>query len=129
MNHELKKTINDLRTEVEQAWKKLDLEQKLQQAAELEDAVAEPEIWLNPDEARTKNETLAHLNDEIEPWKILRAQVDDLDELLNLGGEDLATELEEQLQALKDQLQELKKPYVSPESMIAAMLFCALPLE
>ena len=109
MNHELKKTINDLRTEVEQAWKKLDLEQKLQQAAELEAAVAEPEIWLNPDEARTKNETLAHLNDEIEPWKILRAQVDDLDELLNLGGEDLATELEEQLQALKDQLQELKK--------------------
>lgn len=109
MNHELNKNLQTLQSEIEQAWGKLHIDQKIQQANELEAAVAKPEIWLNPEEARTKNETLSHLNDEIEPWKLLRAQANDLDELLALGEDDLADELTAQLQALRDHLQELKK--------------------
>jgi len=109
MNYDLKKNLNNLQDEVSQAWKKLDLDQKIQEADELESAVSEPEIWLNPDEARVKNEELAHLNDEIEPWKILRMQVNDLEELLDLGGDDLDEELNEQIQALDRKLQDLKK--------------------
>ena len=109
MNYDLKKTLQSLQEEVNQAWEKLELDQKIRKASELESVVSEPEIWLNPDEARAKNEELAHLNDEIEPWKLLRTQVNDLEELLTLGGDDLVEEMSEQLQALNQKLQELKK--------------------
>lgn len=109
MNHELKKRLAKLRTEVEQAWTKLDLDQKITAANQLEELVADPEIWLDPENARAKNTELAHLNAEIEPWKLLRLQVNDLDELLDLGDDSLDAELAEQLSALEAEFQDLQK--------------------
>lgn len=109
MNSDLEKRLESLKSEVEQAWQKLDLDQKIQTAEKLEIAVADPEIWLNPNNAKAQNAELAHLNDEIQPWKLLRLQVQDLREILELGDAELSAELSDQLKALETKLQELKK--------------------
>lgn len=103
------KKLQHLQSDLEQSWNKLDLNAKLSRITELEQAVAEPEIWLNPDNAREKNSELAHLNNEVEPWRLLRTQISDLGELLELGDTGLADELAEQVDLLEQQLNELKK--------------------
>lgn len=103
------KKLQQLQAELHTAWAKLDLDAKIQHADELEQVVAEPEIWLDPENARAKNAELAHLNDEITPWRLLDAQLHDLGELLELGDSGLADELAEQINLLDVQLQELKK--------------------
>lgn len=103
------KQLSQLRSELAHAWQKLQLEAKITQAAELEAQAAEPELWLNPENAKQVNEKLSHLSAEIEPWKLLRAQLNDLDELLQLAGEDLDDEIHDQLDAIAQKLTTLKK--------------------
>lgn len=107
-NHILAKRLEQLRTEVAKAWRQLQLDEKAQQIAQLEAAVANPEIWTDPDYAREQNENLAHLSDEVQPWKLLQIQVNDLSELIELDDPSLATEIETQLGACEQTLQELK---------------------
>lgn len=103
------KKLTDLRAELHQAWTKLDLDAKLAQVAQLEAEVAEPELWLNPDDARQKNTQLARLKAETSAWELLRAQITDVEELLTLADDDLAEELNMQIDALEAQLANLKK--------------------
>lgn len=109
MSSSLQTQLNLLQQDLEQTWSRLDLDQKLAELAKLEAEVAEPEIWLRPDHARAQNEKLARLGDEVQPWKLLRVQLTDLGELINLDDQDLSQELEEQLLALQNNLSELKK--------------------
>ncbi len=103
------KKLQQLYDDLNVAWSKLNLDTKIVRISELEQAVAEPEIWLNPDNARDKNTELARLNDEVHPWQVLKAQINDLGELLELGDTGLVDELTEQVNLLEQQLQELKK--------------------
>ncbi len=105
----LQKDLKKLQQELQSAWQKLNIEQKILSAKELEAEVAEPEIWLNPENARQKNEQLARLSGEIEPWKLLKTQITDLDELLAISDQDLQSELAEQLKIINAQLQKLKQ--------------------
>ena len=81
----------------------------IDQIKKLENEVAEPEIWTNPENARNKNEELAHLNNEVEPWKTLKTQLKDINELFGLAESDLESELKEQIDALENELTSLKK--------------------
>lgn len=101
--------ITNLQSELQETWQKLDINQKLSRIAELEQAVAEPELWLNPEDAKQKNEELAHLSDEVAPWKLLKTQLEDLGELIELGDPELNDELGSQIEASAKQLEELKK--------------------
>ena len=105
----LQKDLKKLQQELQSAWQKLNIEQKILSTKELEAEVAEPEIWLNPENARQKNEQLARLSGEIEPWKLLKTQITDLDELLAISDQDLQSELAEQLKIINAQLQKLKQ--------------------
>ena len=107
--HDLQKKLDILSSDFLSAWQKLDIDAKLSQIAILEREVSEPEIWLNPDNARQKNEELSRLSSETEPWLLLQTQLSDIGELLNLGGEDLLDELSEQVSALEKSLINLKK--------------------
>lgn len=109
MAENLQKRLENLRSELNQAWQRLQIDHKLQEANALETEVAAPEIWLNPDHAREQHQKLARLSDEIEPWKLLKVQIDDLLDILALGDDDLAAELEEQITNLENNLAELKK--------------------
>ena len=109
MPNPLQNRLASLQQELDNSWSRLNLDEKLAEVERLEAEVAEPEIWLNPDHARVQNEKLAHLSDEVQPWKLLKVQLSDLNELIALGDPDLNQELEEQLSALENNLLEFKK--------------------
>lgn len=101
--------LHQLQQEVEAAWQKLALDQKNQEIAVLEAEVAEPEIWLQPESAKLKHEQLARLTEIVQPWKLLKTQLTDLEELLELADDDLWQELTEQLHILAQNFSDLKK--------------------
>lgn len=105
----LENRLQKLQQEFDDSWTRLELDQKLAEAKQLETAVAEPEIWLDPEHARIQNEKLARLSDEIQPWNLLKVQLGDLSELIALGDPELNQELEGQIIALEENLQNLKK--------------------
>lgn len=109
MSNPLAKRLDQLRQEITQAWQKLQLDQKSQEIAKLESEVTDPNIWSNPDYARQQNEALARLTDEVQPWKLLKLQAEDLSELINLADSSLSDELDSQLTASEQDLQQLKQ--------------------
>ena len=106
---ELRKQLATLETNVQDSWTKLELDAKLQTLKTLEQEIAKPELWNNPENAKRKNADFAHLNDEVAPWTLLKAQIEDLQGLIDLGGEDLREEIAGQLAAMTESYNQLKK--------------------
>ena len=75
------------------AYEKLKIDDKLEQIAKLEKEVAEPEIWRNVEEASNKNQELSKLNDEVQPWRLLKTQIEDLKELTEMSDDSLKDEI------------------------------------
>ena len=106
---DLKKQLASLKQALTDSWAKLSLDQKLAELQSLEQEISQPELWNNPENAKAKNEAFAHLNAEIEPWQLLKTQVEDLDGLIDLGGEDLREEIAAQISAIQENYAKLKK--------------------
>ncbi len=106
---DFQKRLDYLQSELAKAWTKLQLDDKIQQISTLEAEVNDPDIWRNPDHARKQNETLARLNDEVQPWRLLKVQCEDLVELLELNDPSILTEFEAQLTASEQQFEHLKQ--------------------
>lgn len=109
MAEKLNLRLESLKEELQGAWQKLKVDQKAQQISELEQITADPEIWHNPEYAKTQNELLARLTDEVQPWQLLKVQIDDLVDLIALDDKSLNEEIEEQISTLQDNLNSLKK--------------------
>ena len=106
---ELQKRLLNLKEEFLGTYEKLSIDEKLAAVAELEKEVAEPEIWRDVEKATAKNQELAKLNDEVQPWVLLKAQIEDMGELITMADEDLKDEMTEQMAAMEQDLAELKK--------------------
>ncbi len=106
---ELQKRLENLRAAFETIWQKLKVDERLEQLKQLEDEVAVPEIWNNPDVAREKTTKVAQLHDELDPWTLLKTQINDLSELMQLGDESLTEEFSEQLDAMEQNLESLRQ--------------------
>ena len=105
----LKARVADILNELEKASLKLDLENKRNQITELETEISNPEIWLNPKNAQEKVKKLADLKKVIHPWVVLKTQIEDISELIDLGGYDLFDEFESQIQQFESDFLELRK--------------------
>lgn len=103
------KRLQALQTDFQNSWQKLDLDTQLTELHSLEQAAAEPELWLNPERAKSVHTALSRQTAETEPWVLLKTQLDDLGELLSLDQGDLTTELDAQLTTLEQTYQDLKK--------------------
>ncbi|MBR3230452.1 peptide chain release factor 2 [Candidatus Saccharibacteria bacterium] len=106
---ELQKQLGVLKEDFLKVYQKLQISDKLLKIAELEKEVAEPEIWKNVEVATAKNQELAKLQDETQPWELLKTQINDLGELIELSDEDLKAEIGGQIEGMESQLAELKK--------------------
>ena len=106
---ELQKRLENLRAAFETIWQKLKVDERLEQLKALEDEVAVPEIWNNPDVAREKTTKVAQLHDELDPWTLLKTQISDLADFMALGDESLLDEFSEQLDAMEQKLVELRQ--------------------
>lgn len=106
---EVVKRLGALEAEFARVYERLLIDEKLSKVAALEAEVAEPEIWRDVKLATEKNQDLKRLSDETAPWVLLKTQISDLKELIDLGGLDLRDEIEGQLTAMEKHLAELKK--------------------
>ena len=106
---ELQKRLEALKEAFQTMWQKLDVDERLAQLAELEREVAVPEIWNNPDLAREKTTKVAQLHDSLDPWTLLKTQINDLFELIQLGDDSLTEEFNEQLDAMEQSLAKLRE--------------------
>lgn len=102
-------SLASLKTRLDETWAKLAIDAKIAQQQKLEEEVSDPDLWRNPTNARQKNEELSHLSDEIQPWELLKLQVNDLSELLDLNDRNLNAEIDNQIVALEESLTELQK--------------------
>ena len=105
----LKARVGEILNELEKASLKLNLESKKNQISDLEAEISNPEIWLNPKTAQEKVKKLADLNKEIHPWLVLKTQVEDILELINLSDDELLEEFEAQILQFENDFEELKK--------------------
>ncbi|MBR5648009.1 peptide chain release factor 2 [Candidatus Saccharibacteria bacterium] len=121
---DFEKRLADLEADFLKVYEKLNIADKIVQAGELEKQVADPEIWHNVEEATRKNQELAALNDEIQPWQLLGTQIKDLGELIEISDETMKDEFDEQIAAMENNLLELKKalrftgPYDSKDAIV-----------
>ena len=82
----LKKRIQTLRSEVEQAKAALDFAALEQEMAALDERLNQPEIWHNPDEAQALAKKAASVRQTVEPWQTLGVQLADIAELMERSG-------------------------------------------
>lgn len=121
---DLQKRLNVLKSDFKKAYEKLGIPEKLDRISELEKAVADPDIWKNVEDATSKNQELAKLQEETQPWELLKTQTEDLGELLEIADLDFKSEIESQLSSMETNLVDLKKslrfqgPYDSSNAII-----------
>lgn len=106
---ELEKRLEKLEGDFERTYEKLNIEQKLAELKKLETEVAEPDIWKDVKKATEKNQELARLTGEVQPWELLRTQINDLKDLIQIADDDLREEVAEQVEAMEREFEELKK--------------------
>lgn len=105
----LLKRLGALRRQIAEAYAQLAIDEKAAQAEAAEAELAAPEIWNNPAYAQEKSKQLAALNAMVQPWQTLRAQANDISELMELGDDSLLPEFEGQVAALEKEFAERKK--------------------
>lgn len=121
---EVNKRLDGICKDFFKAYEKLEIDKKLKEISALEKEVAEPEIWRDVKLATEKNQELARLNEEVGPWELLKTQIEDLGELIEISDEDMRDEFTEQISAMEKEFLELKKalrfqgPYDAKDAII-----------
>lgn len=105
----LAKRLTQLSEKIKQAFERLKIEEKQSQIEALMLELANSDIWNNPQYAQEKSKQQAALSDVVDPWFVLRAQVDDMTELLELGDDSLLDEFDQQVSALEKEYDRLQK--------------------
>ena len=105
----LVKRLNELRAQVDAALVRLRMPEKEAQVAEFEAQLATSEIWHNPTHAQDVSKQHAALKRLVDPWLTLKAQADDLLELMDLGDDTLLGEFEGQIIAMENEFEALRK--------------------
>lgn len=105
----LEKRIQALKEDVATAYGQLAIDEKALQQERLDRELSVPEVWNNPADAQSKSKQQAALSSMVQPWQTLRAQVDDIAELMKMGDDSLREEFDEQITALEKELAERKK--------------------
>ena len=109
MQDELAKRLSQLDRAINRATDQLGLEAKQAQLTELEEQVARPELWHNPAQAQALTKQVANLKAIIQPWRVLRAQVADASELIEIIDDELVDEFAGQVKSLERSFTGLKQ--------------------
>lgn len=105
----LTKKLTNLLSEIDAAFLRLKIVEKQQEIAVINKELSSSEIWNNPTNAQEKNKKFAALSSAVDPWIILKIQVTDMIELMQLGDDSLLTEFEQQVSALEKEFSKLRK--------------------
>ncbi len=106
---DLQKRLDTLKLDFDNTWQKLDIDKKIGKLEQLEAEVSVPEIWNNPDVAREKTTQVANTHDELDPWLLLKAQIKDITELIELDDDSLVDEIAGQITAMEKGFSSLRQ--------------------
>lgn len=106
---QLRKRLIALQNEFERAQHTLQLTQKERELKDLEEVLAQPELWNNPTRATQLNKQFAQQQAFVQPWQALRMQLGDMAELMELGDESLEPEFAGQIEAMEESFATIKK--------------------
>lgn len=100
----------NLKQELNKAILQIKLDDKVAKLAELDKIISDSNIWTNVERAQNLIKQANSLRSQLEPWQVLRAQVNDiLDLIQELNDESLEAEFNSQVEALNCDYQRLKK--------------------
>lgn len=105
----LKKQTAELLEQVQTAFDSLHIDAKAEELMVVDEQLADSNVWSNVERAQLLSKESANLRQQIEPWQILRAQVADLQELLDLGDDSMCVEISGQIAALQNDYERLRK--------------------
>lgn len=92
--------LSAMKKEVDTLVERLDIPEKEEQIQQLEAKSAEPDFWNAPDDAQKIMQEIARFRGQIEPWQELKTRIADALELAQLGDDDLAEELAQEITTL-----------------------------
>ena len=105
----LKKQAKDLYERVLNACQTLRIDARTEELAVIDEQLADSNVWSNVKRAQMLTREAASLRSQIEPWQILRSQISDIIELMDLGDDSMLAEFTEQLTAFEAEYQERRK--------------------
>ena len=105
----MEKRLKELEADFLKVYQKLGIFDEISRLRKLEKVVSDPDIWKNVGRATEANQELAKLQDKIQPWELLKTQIEDLKELLTIADSGLKEEIEGQIAGMESNFQELKK--------------------
>jgi len=105
---ELKKKIQELRTEAKQAAQLIKLDELLKNREELRAEMTKADFWRSNANAQNIAKAEAGLGARIEPWQKYLGELDELQELATTGDDSIRSELEDQIAKLMARFAELK---------------------
>lgn len=98
-----------LETEIKSAADRLDIESLKEQKNKLDEQASQPDFWQNPNKAQEIVKQQSKLEKRIGPWLDLQQQTTELLEMIGLGDESMAEEINVHLQELANKFSELKE--------------------
>src|SRR5690606_27233544 len=105
----LQKRIEALQTFTTEAWQRLSLDEKQNELSRIDNQLADSSVWSDSEKAGQLSRQAATLRGQIEPWQVLRDQIEESAELVSLGDESLADELSEQCAQLEARYDSLSR--------------------
>ena len=107
----LKKEIQLIKNDIDDAWQKLSLDEIQEKVAALKEKVASPTYWSDTgqEKAQAESKQLAKFNDLYDPWFELRNSVVELEEFAAEDDDSLVAELTEKLREATNKLDELRE--------------------
>lgn len=105
----LLKRLHALQQAIDAAYSQLAINEKAEALMAMENELAAPEVWNNPQYAQEKSKQAAALSAVVQPWRTLQAQAYDIAELMSLGDDSLAAEFEGQIDAMEQEFAERKQ--------------------
>lgn len=110
--------------QVDDAWQRLKLDAAAQELEVLEQRLTDPELWQDAEAGTAVSKQAAALEARIVPWRDLRRDAKELDELIGLEDASLTSEIAAQLRELTGRYEALKKElrYQGPYDNHAAIV-------
>lgn len=97
----LKKRARGLIAHIDRDRESLKIEAKGQELNAIDEQLADANVWANLERAQNLSRESAALKSLVEPWNVLRSQVSDIIELMDLGDESMLSEFGVQIEALE----------------------------
>ncbi len=104
--------IQDLQKKIKESWGFLDIDNKIEEEKQLEILMNQSDFWQDQEEAKKISQKASDLKVEIETWRKIRDEVNDLLELSQMDENDHSLDLKKEVEK---KFNELKKNFTALE--------------